>query len=510
MMNIKKVRVRFAPSPTGPLHIGGVRTALYNYLFAKKNNGKFILRIEDTDQNRFVEGAEEYIIKSLNWCGITFDEGVHLGGEYGPYRQSERKEIYKKYANQLIEAGNAYYAFDTPEELENMREKLKTENSPYQQYCFANRMTMKNSLTLSENEVKEKIDAGEQYVIRFKMPEDKEIKLNDIVREEVIFNTSTLDDKILFKSDGMPTYHLANVVDDYLMKISHVVRGEEWLPSLALHFLLYQAFGWENEMPQFAHMPLTLKPDGKGKLSKRDGDRLGFPVFPLQWTDPKTGDISSGYKESGYLPEAFINILAFLGWNPGTEQEIFSMDELIQAFSLERIIKAGSRFNPDKAKWFNHQFIAATSNQELAKMFIPELEQKGIKTNLDVVAKICGLIKDRLNFTLEFWEQSYFFFETPQEYDAKVVKKRWKENTPTLMTEMKNILLSVEDFTAANTEEAVKSWIEENEYGMGAIMNAFRLCIVGAAKGPHLFDIIQIIGKEESILRLENGIKNII
>ena len=509
MTDNKQIRVRFAPSPTGPLHIGGVRTALYNYLFAKKNNGKFILRIEDTDQTRFVKGAEEYIIKSLNWCGITFDEGVHIGGEFGPYRQSERKEIYKKYADKLIEAKEAYFAFDTPDELQAMREKLKAENSPYQQYCFANRMNMKNSLTLSEIEVKEKIQSGEQYVIRFKMPEDKEIKLNDIVREEVIFNTSTLDDKILFKSDGMPTYHLANVVDDYLMKISHVVRGEEWLPSLPLHYLLYHAFDWEKQMPQFAHMPLTLKPDGKGKLSKRDGDRLGFPVFPLQWTDPKSGDVFSGYKESGYLHEAFINILAFLGWNPGTEQEIFSMDELIQAFSLERIIKAGSRFNPDKAKWFNHQFISATSNEKLAEMFLPELEQKGINTNIEFVAKICGLIKERLNFTLEFWEQSYFFFETPKEYDAKVVKKRWKEQTPALMSEIKNILQSVEDFTSAKTEEAVKAWIEENEYGMGAIMNAFRLCIVGAGKGPHLFDIIEMIGKDETILRLENGIENI-
>ena len=503
------IRVRFAPSPTGPLHIGGVRTALYNYLFAKKNKGTFILRIEDTDQTRFVAGAEKYIIDSLNWCGIEFDEGVGKGGEYEPYRQSERKAIYKKYAEKLIEEGNAYYAFDTSEELQEMREKLQAESSSYQQYCFANRLKMKNSLTLPEKEVEKLLESGEPFVIRFKMPENKEIKIFDIVREVVVVNSSTLDDKVLFKSDGMPTYHLASIVDDHLMKISHVIRGEEWLPSLPLHVMLYRAFGWEKEMPLFVHMPLTLKPDGKGKLSKRDGDRLGFPVFPLNWKDPKTDEIFKGYRETGYLPDAFINILAFLGWNPGTEQEIFSMDELINAFSLENIGKSGSKFDPDKAKWFNHQYISNKNNDELVEIFLPVLKEKGIDANKDFVSKVCGLIKERLNLTTDFWEQSYFFFEAPTEYEQKFVKKRWKENTPAIISELKSILSNIDEFTNSNIKEIVSSWINEKELGFGAVLNPFRLCIVGASKGPELFDIIELIGKEETIRRLDKGILNI-
>ncbi|MCD4731614.1 MAG: glutamate--tRNA ligase, partial [Bacteroidales bacterium] len=428
-MSQKEVRVRFAPSPTGPLHIGGVRTALYNYLFAKKHGGKMVLRIEDTDQNRFVEGAEDYILESLNWCGIKFDEGIHKGGPYGPYKQSERKDKYKVYAEKLVKSGNAYFAFDTPEYLESLRKRLEQEkalNTSYSSFC---RMDMANSLTLTNQEVQSKIDSGVPYVIRFKMPENEEVRFTDIIRGEVVVNTSTLDDKVLFKSDGMPTYHLANIVDDYLMKISHVIRGEEWLPSLPLHVLLYTALGWKDSMPEFAHMPLTLKPDGKGKLSKRDGDRLGFPVFPLEWKNPQTGEISSGYRESGYFPEAFINILAFLGWNPGTEQEIFSMAELIQTFSLERVGKAGSRFDPEKARWYNHQYLINRSNDELAQLYQPILKEKGFSANDDFVAKLVELIKERANFVKDFWEQSFYFFEAPVEYDAKMIKKGWKVNT---------------------------------------------------------------------------------
>ena len=504
-MNHKEVRVRFAPSPTGPLHIGGVRTALYNYLFARKHGGKMVLRIEDTDQNRFVEGAEDYILESLKWCGIEFDEGVHKGGPYGPYKQSERKNSYKGYAEKLVSLGNAYYAFDTPEDLESLRKKLeekKALNTSYGSFC---RKDMCNSLTLADDDVKNKIKSGKPYVIRFKMPENEEVKFHDVIRGDVVVNTNTLDDKVLFKSDGMPTYHLANIVDDHLMEISHVIRGEEWLPSMPLHILLYKAFGWDS--PEFAHMPLTLKPDGKGKLSKRDGDRLGFPVFPLEWKNPQTEEISSGYRESGYFPEAFINILAFLGWNPGTEQEVFSMDELIEAFSLERVGRAGSRFDPEKAKWYNHQYLIKKGNKKLAELYQPILKKKGIQVEIPFIEKVVGLIKERANFVNEFWDQSYFFFSAPDSYDAKAVKKRWKAQSYVQMQELKQILESITEFNSENIESIIKDWIEKNEYSMGAVMNAFRLLIVGAPIGPHLFDIVNLIGKEESVRRIEDGLE---
>ncbi len=503
-METKKVRVRFAPSPTGPLHIGGVRTALYNYLFARKNGGKFILRIEDTDQNRFVPGAEEYIIEAFKWCGIDFDEGVIKGGEFGPYRQSERKEMYRQYAELLIQSGHAYYAFDTPEELADVRKRFEAEKKTFT-YDAVQRINLRNSLTLDEDKVKELLDGDTPYVIRFKMPENRVVVMNDEIRGKVEVNTRVLDDKILFKSDGMPTYHLANIVDDHLMEITHVIRGEEWLPSLPLHVLLYEAFGWET--PVFAHLPLLLKPDGKGKLSKRDGDRLGFPVFPLQWTDPKSGEVSRGYREDGYFPEAFINMLALLGWNPGDDREFFTMNELAEAFSLDKVGKSGARFDQEKAKWFNHHYLTAKSNEELAELFMPILEEKNIDPGDKDVPFIVGLVKERVNFVQELWEQSSFFFKAPEEYDPKTVKKRWKTNSFNQMTELKSILESVDVFTSENTETAVKQWIEEKEYGMGAVMNAFRLLIVGAPKGPHLFDIIAVIGKEETLARIDRGLK---
>ena len=508
-MSQTEVRVRFAPSPTGPLHIGGVRTALYNYLFAKKHGGKMVLRIEDTDQKRFVAGAKNYILESLNWCGIEFDEGVHKGGPLGPYKQSERKEYYKKYAEQLIDSGHAYYAFDTPEELDTLRKKLETEKALNKSYSAGNRNSMSNSLTLPDEVVQQKLTSGEPYVIRFKMPENEDVNFTDIIRGDVVVNTSTLDDKVLFKSDGMPTYHLANIVDDYLMKISHVIRGEEWLPSLPLHVLLYKALGWENDMPQFAHMPLTLKPDGKGKLSKRDGDRLGFPVFPLEWKNPQTGEISSGYRESGYFPEAFINILAFLGWNPGTEQEIFSMEELIQAFSLERVGKAGSRFDPEKAKWYNHQYLIKKEDKELANLFQPLLIEKGVHAEIQFVTKVVGLIKERANFVKDFWDQSFFFFGAPVEYDAKMVKKRWKENTPTILTSLIQDLKTIQDFNVVNMEAVIKSFLEKNELGMGQVMTALRLTLVGSGMGPGVMEIMELLGKEEVIRRIVKGIETI-
>ncbi len=508
-MDYGKVRVRFAPSPTGPLHIGGLRTALFNYLFAKKYNGDFILRIEDTDQARYVPGAEEYIIESLNWCNIKIDEGITVGGLYEPYRQSERKDIYSKYAKQLIDSGDSYYAFDTPDDLDQMRERLKAEKSSTQQYNAITRGSMKNSLSLTNEEVKRLLESGEPYVIRFKMPGNDEVIVNDLIRGNVIVNTSELDDKVLFKSDGMPTYHLANIVDDHLMKITHVIRGEEWLPSTPLHVLLYKAFGWENEMPEFAHMPLTLKPDGKGKLSKRDGDRLGFPVFPLQWTNPLTKEVFSGFRESGYFPEAFINILAFLGWNPGTEQEIFSMDELIKAFSLERIGKSGSRFDPEKAKWYNHQYLIKKSNDELAELYQSILKEKGIDADLNYIKNICALIKERVNFVSEFWDQSYYFFEAPTEYDTKVIKKRWKENTPDILKDIIDILDKSEPFNTENTEKLVKDHIQKNELNMGQVLNVLRLTLVGSAKGPGLFNIMELLGKIEVIKRIEAGLQNI-
>ncbi|WP_461641127.1 glutamate--tRNA ligase [Labilibaculum euxinus] len=508
-MNDKKVRVRFAPSPTGPLHMGGVRTALFNYLFARKHNGDFLLRIEDTDQTRYVPGAEEYIAESLKWCGIQIDEGATVGGEYGPYRQSERKPMYREYADQLIASGNAYYAFDTPEELDAIRNQHEEEKKTFT-YNYATRENLNNSLALSAEEVQNKIEAGEAYVVRFKMPVGEELQLDDEIRGRVVFNTSALDDKVLFKSDGMPTYHLANVVDDYLMKITHVIRGEEWLPSMPLHVLLYRSFGWKDDMPKFAHLPLILKPVGKGKLSKRDGDKLGFPVFPLEWTDPKTNEVSSGYREGGYFPEAFINMLAFLGWNPGTEQEIFSMEELSQAFSLERVGKSGSKFDPEKTKWFNRQYLMTKSDEEIGILFAEQiLKAKGIDADQETVNRVCGMVKDRVDFVSELWEHVNYFFEAPVEFDAKTVKKGWKEDTPALVTELKGILEGIEDFSSANSEEIVKEWITAKEIGFGKVMNPFRLAVVGAGKGPHMFDIIEILGKKETIARLDYAMENI-
>lgn len=501
---MNKIRVRFAPSPTGPLHMGGVRTALFNYLFAKKNKGTFILRIEDTDQKRFVKGAEEYIMKALEWCGIEVDEGINEGGDFAPYRQSERKSKYKEYSDILVKKGLAYYAFDTPEDLGRLRKEQEKQGKVFT-YNAYNRGSLINSLVLSEEEVQAKIKNKEPYVIRFKVPGNEALSFEDIIRGKIQVNTSTLDDKVLFKSDGMPTYHLANIVDDHLMEISHVIRGEEWLPSLPLHILLYRAFDWEA--PEFAHMPLTLKPDGKGKLSKRDGDRLGFPIFPLEWTNPETGETSSGYRESGYFPEAFINILAFLGWNPGTTQELFSMDQLIEAFSLERVIKAGSRFDPEKAKWFNQQYLRQKSNEELANLIFPGLAEKGILMEQDYLIKVCALVKERLSFVKEFWENSWFFFQPPVEYNEQVIKKRWKENTPEILKELIPVLTKTDEFSSSNTETVVKSWAESKSYGLGQILSPFRLAIVGGSIGPHLFDIIGLLGKEETILRIKKALE---
>lgn len=501
-MNQLPVRVRFAPSPTGPLHIGGVRTALYNYLFAKKNGGQFILRIEDTDQTRFVPGAEEYIIESLTWCGILFDEGVTVGGPHAPYRQSERKPIYRQYADQLVKAGYAYYAFDTEQELEAMRERLKAAGVATPQYNAITRTSMKNSLTLSEDETKKYLDSGAPYVIRIKIPRNEEIKVLDIIRGWVVVHSSKLDDKVLFKSDGMPTYHLANVVDDYLMKISHVIRGEEWLPSAPLHVLLYRYLGWEKEMPQFAHLPLLLKPDGNGKLSKRDGDRLGFPVFPLRWTDPATKEVSSGYRESGYFPEAFINMLAFLGWNPGTTQEFFSMEELVAAFSLERVGKSGSKFDFEKAKWFNQQYLKAKDDNALAQLYKPILKEKGINYPDDYITKVCGLVKDRATFVKDFWDLSSYFFVSPTTYDKEMVKKRWKEESADIIDKLKKKFAAIDDFSAGNLENKFHEFLTENNIGSGAALAPLRLVITGMAYGPSMFETIALIGKEETTKRM--------
>ncbi len=505
-MSDKNVRVRFAPSPTGPLHIGGVRTALYNYLFARKQGGKMILRIEDTDQTRFVPGAEEYIIEAFNWCGIEFDEGVINGGPYGPYRQSERKDIYRDYAEELIASGIAYYAFDTPEELSSIRQQYESEKKTFI-YNYEERQKLRNSLTIDEKNVADLIGKGTPYVIRFKMPEDEMVVMDDLVRGRVEVNTKVLDDKILFKSDGMPTYHLANVMDDHLMEISHVIRGEEWLPSLPLHVMLYRAYGWDE--PQFAHLPLLLKPEGNGKLSKRDGDRLGFPVFPLKWTDPKTKETSRGYREDGYFPEAFINMLALLGWNPGDERELFSMDDLVEAFSIERVGRSGSKFDPEKARWFNHQYLVTKGNEELADLFEPILTGKGIAAGKEKVSIVVGMVKERANFVTDLWDQSSFFFVAPAEFDQKAVKKRWKADSYEQMIELQKVLSGIDDFSSDNIEQTVKSWIEKKEYGMGMIMNAFRLLIVGALKGPHLFDIVALIGKEDTLQRIDFGLKTI-
>jgi len=505
---MKEVRVRFAPSPTGPLHIGGVRTALYNYLFARKNNGKFLLRIEDTDQTRFVPGAENYIIESLQWSGIHFDEGVHIGGPYAPYRQSDRKEIYHQYALQLIENGTAYYAFDTPEQLEALRKEYELRKETFQ-YGPQTRMGLKNSLTLDKNEVNTLLEAGEQYVIRVKIPENEIVIVQDLIRGLVSVDSKLLDDKVLYKSDGMPTYHLANVVDDYLMKISHVIRGEEWLPSAPLHVLLYRYFGWEADMPEFAHLPLLLKPDGNGKLSKRDGDRLGFPVFPLRWTDPKTGDISSGYRESGYLPEAFINMLALLGWNPGTEQEILSMDELIGSFSIERVGKSGSKFDPEKAKWFNHHYLSLLDDEKVADLLSKLLNERGIEASRTLILDVCPLIKERANLIPDLWEQSWFFFTEPETYDEKVIQKFWKPETPALLQKISALLAVQEDFSIEALDAAVKGFIQENGLGMGQVMNTLRLVLVGGSFGPGVAAIISVLGKSQTLKRIENAIRSL-
>jgi len=506
----KKVRVRFAPSPTGPLHIGGVRTALYNYLFAKKHGGDFLLRVEDTDQTRYVKGAEDYIIEALSWCGITPNEGIGVGGDFGPYRQSERKElgIYKKYVDQLIASGNAYYAFDTPDELEEMRERLKAAGGSSQSYDMNSRDTMNNSLTLSVEEVQNKLAAGEPYVVRVKIPHKEEVKFKDAIRGYVVVDSVNLDDKVLYKSDGMPTYHMANVVDDHLMKITHVIRGEEWLPSAPLHVLLYRFLGWEDTTPQFAHLPLILKPNGNGKLSKRDGDKGGFPVFPIEWKSPE-GEISAGYRESGYFPEAHINMLAFLGWNPGTEQEIFSMEELIEAFTLERVGKSGAKFDPEKTKWFNEQYLRAKSNEELAQLIKPHLEEKGFACENDkFLVDVCGLMKERVTFLHQILEQGSYFFTPPTDYDQKAVKKKWKDNSPNIVADLITVFLNTE-FNALALETAFKTYIEEKELGFGTPMIAIRLAITGVGGGPSLFEIMEVIGKEESINRLNAGIKNI-
>lgn len=506
----QKVRVRFAPSPTGPLHMGGLRTALYNYLFAKHNKGDFILRIEDTDQSRYVEGAENYIAEALDWVGLDTDEGPKSGGEFGPYRQSERnaKGIYKEFVDQLIENDKAYYAFDTTEELEEMRERLKKAGVAAPQYNAITRSTMKNSTSLSKEEVQERIDRGDPYVVRIKIPRNEEIKFKDIIRGWVVVHSSNVDDKVLYKSDGMPTYHLANVVDDHLMKITHVIRGEEWLPSAPLHVLLYQSFGWENEMPEFAHLPLLLRPDGNGKLSKRDGDRLGFPVFPLEWHDPKSGEVSSGYREKGYYPGSFINMLAFLGWNPGTSQEIFSLDELIDAFTLERVGKAGAKFDPDKTRWFNQQYLRARSGSELAEEFGPVLKQAGIEKGGVDLARYCNIMKERATFIKDMLDGSYIF-ERPESYDEKVVKKRWKEDSPALLKELKEVFMEVEAFKMDNIESAFKNFLEAKGVGMGAVLPLFRIAVTGQGMGPSMFEISELIGKEEVLKRIDIAIEKL-
>ena len=501
------VRVRFAPSPTGPLHIGGVRTALYNYLFAKKHKGKIILRIEDTDQSRFVKGAENYIIESLNWCGIKFDESIIDQGKYGPYRQSDRKGIYRQYAEKLIEDGNAYYAFDTSEELDQMRNKMKKAGVPSPQYNSITRSNMKNSISLSDDEVKNRLSSDEKYVIRIKMPRNEEVKIHDVIRGWVVVNTNNMDDKVIFKSDGMPTYHLANVVDDYLMKISHVIRGEEWLPSAPLHVLLYRFLGWDKEMPKFAHLPLILKPDGNGKLSKRDGDRLGFPVFPIKWINPENGDVSLGYREQGYITEAFINMLSLLGWNPGTTQEIFSMDELIHSFSLDRVGKAGAKFDFDKTKWFNQQYLRAKSKEDLADKLQIILKENNIKIDNEFVASVCNQLKERATFVKDMWLEGAYYFAAPTTYDEKTIRKKWKEETPRLLSELKIRLENISDFSSVNIEIEFKKYLDDNDLGMGRLLPAFRLALTGLGMGPSLFDIASLLGKNETIKRMEVALK---
>ena len=502
-MSDRKVRVRFAPSPTGALHIGGVRTALYNYLFARQHGGDLVFRIEDTDSNRFVPGAEEYIIESFRWLGIKFDEGVSFGGEHGPYRQSERRSIYKKYVEQLLAADKAYIAFDTPEQLEAKRAEIQNF-----QYDAHTRGEMTNSLTLPKEEVERRIADGEQYVVRFKVEPGIEVHIDDMIRGHVVIKSDILDDKVLYKSgDELPTYHLANIVDDHLMEITHVIRGEEWLPSAPLHVLLYRAFGWEDTMPTFAHLPLLLKPEGKGKLSKRDGDRLGFPVFPLEWHDPKTGDVSSGYRESGYFPEAVVNFLALLGWNPGTEQELFTLDELVQAFDIHKCSKAGARFDYQKGIWFNHEYMLKKSNEEVANLFAPIVANNGVDESMERITKVVAMMKDRVNFVKELWPLCSFFFIAPTEYDEKTVKKRWKADSAKVMSELADVLEGIDDFSVEGQEPVVMKWIEEKGYKLGDVMNAFRLTLVGIGKGPGMFDISAFLGKEETLKRMRKAIE---
>ena len=501
----RRVRVRFAPSPTGALHIGGVRTALYNYLFARQHDGDLVFRIEDTDSNRFVPGAEEYIIESFKWLGIRFDEGVSFGGDKGPYRQSERRDIYKKYVRQLLDEGKAYIAFDTPQELEAKRSEIQN----FQYDCHT-RQQMCNSLTLSKEEVDQRIADGNQYVVRFKVEAGEEILVNDLIRGEVRVKSDIVDDKVLYKSaDELPTYHLANIVDDHLMEISHVIRGEEWLPSAPLHVMLYRAFGWEDAMPRFAHLPLLLKPDGKGKLSKRDGDRLGFPVFPLEWHDPKTGEVSSGYRESGYFPEAVINFLALLGWNPGTEQELFTLDELVRLFDITKCSKAGARFAYEKGIWFNHEYILKKSSEEIATLFESICREHGVKDSFERILQVVAMMKDRVSFVKELWPLCSFFFEAPTAYDEKTAKKRWKEDSAQQLTELMGVLEGIDDFSLENQEQIVHQWIEQKEYKLGNIMNAWRLTLVGEGKGPGMFDISAFLGKEETIKRMKRAIETL-
>ena len=502
-MSDRKVRVRFAPSPTGALHIGGVRTALYNYLFARQHGGDLVFRIEDTDSNRFVPGAEEYIIESFRWLGIKFDEGVSFGGEHGPYRQSERRSIYKKYVDQLLAADKAYIAFDTPEQLEAKRAEIQNF-----QYDARTRCEMTNSLTLPKEEVERRIADGEQYVVRFKVEPGIDVHIDDMIRGHVVIKSDILDDKVLYKSaDELPTYHLANIVDDHLMEITHVIRGEEWLPSAPLHVLLYRAFGWEDTMPTFAHLPLLLKPEGKGKLSKRDGDRLGFPVFPLEWHDPKTGDISSGYRESGYFPEAVVNFLALLGWNPGTEQEMFSLDELVEQFDIHKCSKSGAKFDYQKGIWFNHEYILRKSNEEIADLFAPIVANNGVDESMERITQVVAMMKDRVSFVKELWPLCSFFFIAPTEYDQKTVKKRWKEDSAKVMGELAEVLNGIDDFSIEGQEPVVMKWVEDKGYKLGDVMNAFRLALVGIGKGPGMFDISAFLGKEETIKRLQRAIE---
>lgn len=504
----REVRVRFAPSPTGPLHIGGVRTALFNYLFARQNGGKMILRIEDTDSHRFVPGAEDYINESLAWLGIGIDEGVREGGPYGPYKQSERRVIYREHVKMLLDADKAYIAFDTPDELEKARA-----TTPNFQYDASTRMSMRNSLTMTKEEVDKLITDGNQYVVRFKIEPGRDVEVDDLLRGRVVIKSDILDDKVLYKSaDDLPTYHLANIVDDHLMKISHVIRGEEWLPSAPLHVLLYEAFGWADTMPRFVHLPLLLKPDGKGKLSKRDGDRLGFPVFPLEWHDPKSGDVSSGYRESGYLPEAVVNFLALLGWNPGDDTEVMSMQELIDKFSFEHCSRSGAKFAFEKGKWFNHSYLMETTDAELAELYKPILIEKGVNLvdySDEYIAKAVGMVKSRINFVRDLWEQTDFFFTRPTSYDSKAVKKRWSEDMPRIMGELVELLEVQPDFTSQVLEPIVLGWIADNGYHLGNVMNAFRLTVVGRCTGPHMFDITELMGKDESVARIKLGIENI-